>query len=75
MPDMPHRATPEEVICHCPSARAAGGLSQDEQHDTVLHLTLSPGLDQGLRTFAKSHGIQPETAAREAIRAYVGDDR
>lgn len=36
---------------------------------------LPHGLAHALRTFAQNHGIKPETAAREAIRAYVGDDR
>lgn len=75
MPEMTQRATSAEVMCHCPSAQTAGVRSPEERHDTVLCIPLSAGLDQGLRAFAKSHGIQPETAAREAIRTYVGDDR
>lgn len=75
MPEMTQRANLGEAMCHCPPARAAEERSPVGSDDIVLHVPLSAGLNQGLRAFAKNHGIQPETAAREAIRAYVGDDQ
>ncbi len=63
MPEMTQIANPAEVMCHCPSVQTAVARSPEERHDTVLRIPLSAGLDQGLRAFAKSHGIQPETAA------------
>ncbi len=36
-------------------------------------LLISADLWKALERYAKAHGIETETAAREAIRAYTGD--
>lgn len=74
MPEMTLRVNPD-LTTQSPTGRPIGEPPPAGDHETVLHIPVSAGLDQRLRTFAKRHGIQPATAAREAIRAYVGDDQ